>query len=100
MMRGKLKLTIEDKEWANKVKERDSYKCVICGNTIKPNAHHIIPREVHLSKFDVNNGLTLCPKHHFFSRDISAHNHPLALFMWLEKNRPEQLNYIKSLIKI
>ena len=97
-MRGRLKLTKEDKEWATKVKTRDGYKCVICGSTLRPNAHHIIPREVKEMKYDVQNGLTLCPKHHFFSREISAHNHPLALIMWLEKHRPEQLNYLKSKI--
>ena len=99
-MRGQLKLTKEDKEWAIKVKERDDWACVVCGSKVRPNAHHIIPREVHLSKFDVSNGLTLCPKHHFFSRDISAHNHPLALFMWMEMNRICQLNYVKSLVLI
>lgn len=95
-MRGQLKLTAEDKEWANKVKDRDQRICVICGNPERLNAHHIIPREQHETKFDVMNGLSLCPKHHFFCRQISAHNNPLGLFMWLEKNRPEQLSYVKS----
>lgn len=95
---GKLKLTKQDKEWANKVKTRDDWKCVVCGSTLRPNAHHIIPREVKSTKYDIKNGLTLCPRHHFFSREISAHNHPLALFIWMEKNRPEQLEYLKEII--
>ena len=97
-MRGKLKLTKEDREWANSVKNRDGWTCVICGSKIRTNAHHIIPRENLSTKFDLKNGISLCPKHHFFSRDISAHNHPLAMFMWLEKHRSEQLNYLKGLI--
>ena len=95
-MRGKLKLTPKDKIWAVSVKERDGWRCVICGSDIRPNAHHIIPREQIDTKYDVRNGLTLCPKHHFFCRLISAHNNPLGLFMWLQNNRPEQLEYCIS----
>lgn len=95
-MRGQLKLTKEDKEWAQKVKERDGNKCVICGEAERLNAHHIIVRENHFTKLDVENGLSLCPKHHFFCRQISAHNNPIGLFMWLEKNRPQQLQYLKT----
>jgi hypothetical protein len=92
-MGNRYKLTPELKIWAQAVKERDNNKCVICGSTIKPNAHHIIVRENELTRHDVNNGLTLCPKHHLFCRKISAHNNPLGLFVWLMKNRQEQLNY-------
>lgn len=95
-MRGTLKLTKEDREWANSVKDRDGWKCVICGASERLNAHHIIARENHETKFDLKNGLSLCPKHHFFCRQISAHNNPLGIFIWLEKNRPEQLIYVKG----
>jgi predicted restriction endonuclease len=95
-MRGQLKLTAEDRDWARKVKERDGFVCVICGERERLNAHHIIVRENHETKFDVENGLSLCPTHHFFNRQISAHNNPLGLFIWLEKNRPQQLAYLKN----
>jgi hypothetical protein len=95
-MRGQLKLTSEDKAWATAVKQRDDFKCVICGNPERLNAHHIIVRENHETKYDVMNGLSLCPKHHFFCRQVSAHNNPIGLFIWLEKNRPEQFNYCKA----
>jgi len=94
-MRGVLKLTKEDKAWANAVKDRDGRRCVICGKTERLNAHHIIPREIHETKHDILNGLSLCPNHHFFSRTISAHNNPLGLILWLIKNRPEQFDYLK-----
>ena len=96
MLKRRLKLTKEDKEWSKEIKKRDGFKCVICGSETRPNAHHIIPRENHETKLDINNGLTLCPKHHFFSRKISAHNNPLGLFVWLEQHRPEQLEYCKK----
>ena len=96
MPKGKIKFTKEDKDWALAVKERDGFACVICGDTIKPNAHHILPRELHDTKLDISNGITLCVKHHLFSREISAHNNPLAFFLWMEKNRPEILQYLRS----
>lgn len=99
-MKGQLKLTPEDRAWADLVKDRDGRKCVICGSSERLNAHHIIVRENHETKFDVMNGLSLCPKHHFFCRQVSAHNNPIGLFIWLEKNRTEQFNYCKSQMEI
>ena len=96
MLKRQLKLTKEDKEWAQKIKERDNFKCVICGEAERLNAHHIIVRENHETKFDLMNGLSLCPKHHFFCRKISAHNNPMGLFLWLMKNRPEQFEYLRT----
>jgi hypothetical protein len=95
-MRGTLKLTKEDKAWADAVKSRDNNQCVICGEPFRLNAHHIIVRENHETKFDIKNGLSLCPKHHFFCRQISAHNNPFGLILWLEKHRPEQFAYCKA----
>lgn len=94
-MKRILKLTNQDKEWANSVKDRDNWTCVICGSKERINAHHIIVRENLELKFDINNGLSLCPKHHFFCRKISAHNNPLGLILWIQKNREEQFNYLK-----
>ena len=99
MLKRTLKLTKEDKDWAKQVKDRDGWKCVVCFNDIRPNAHHILPREILELKYDVMIGITLCPNHHFFSRDISAHNNPLGFFMWMEEYRPNQLTYCKRRMK-
>lgn len=88
---------LQDIAWSKNVKERDGHQCVICGDGLKPNAHHIIVREVRETRHDLNNGITLCVKHHKFSRVISAHNNSFVFFCWLEKNRPEQFNYLKQL---
>ena len=96
MPRGHIKFTKEDKDWAKAVKDRDGWACVICGATERLNAHHIIAREIHETKHNLMNGITLCPKHHFFCREISAHNNPLGFFMWLENNRPRELSYLKT----
>ena len=96
MPKGKIKFTTADREWAAAVKERDGFACVVCGSTVKPNAHHILPRELHATKLDISNGITLCVSHHLFSREISAHNNPLAFFVWMEIHRPKILEYLRE----
>ena len=94
MPKGQIKMTPADKAWAAAVKKRDGFACVICGSTERLNSHHILPRELHDTKLDISNGITLCCKHHLFSREISAHNNPLSFIVWLGKHRPEQLAYL------
>jgi hypothetical protein len=49
------------KEWVNRVKQRDDYKCKKCGSITKLVAHHIIPWEIKPElRLDLNNGITLC----------------------------------------
>ena len=74
-----------DYSWAGTIKARDGWKCVICGDDYAPNAHHIIPREHKEYRYCLDNGITLCRKHHKFSRVISAHNNPFAFFLWLSR---------------
>lgn len=89
----------QDFLWATDIKERDNFNCVICGSQFHPNAHHIIPRECKEFRYELWNGITLCTKHHKFSRVISAHNAPFAFFMWLEKYRPTTYSLIKIKIR-
>ena len=91
-------MTPADFEWAKSVKERDGYACVICGTDYRPNAHHILPRELHDTKLDISNGITLCCKHHLFSREISAHNNPMAFFKWMIRNRKAEIKYLLAKI--
>lgn len=94
-----MKLTKEDKEWAKAVKERDG-SCVICGSTKRLNAHHVLPRENLKTKHDILNGITLCPLHHRFSREISAHQNPLVFILWMLKYRSFQFGHLSCLIKL
>jgi hypothetical protein len=80
-----------DELWALSVKTRDGFKCAICEDTNMPNAHHLITRKVFQYRWDVSNGITLCPSHHEFDVRLSAHTAPWGLEEWMEKNRPEQL---------
>jgi len=87
------------KEWSLAVKERDERKCVVCGESHMLNAHHIIPKEIKELKFDVNNGISLCPKHHKYSFQFSAHRNGLAFIAWLQKNREWQYSYLLKYIE-
>jgi hypothetical protein len=82
-----------------KVLARDNDKCVICGNNVKPNVHHIIGREIKQYRTDINNLVTLCSLHHRFCRKLSAHKQPLAFLVWLEINRGQQYTWAKEAVK-
>jgi len=88
----------ELKEWADTVKLRDGHRCVICGVTERINAHHILPVEIEETRLWLENGISLCPKHHKFSRNFSAHNNPFVFLYWLEIARPEQYKKIKDFV--
>ena len=50
--------------WAQKVKQRDNYTCVLCGAPGEQ-AHHIKPVSYFYDhRYDVNNGITLCKRCH------------------------------------
>lgn len=60
-----------DKIFRTAVLERDGHKCIKCGATEKLHVHHIIPWNQDESKrFVVENGLTLCSKHHYLEEDV------------------------------
>lgn len=82
-----------DKLWADTIKLRDKY-CVICKSKERMNAHHLFPKELKELRWDLDNGITLCPKHHRFSFELSAHQNPLAFFLWFKQNRREQYNIL------
>lgn len=88
----------KDKEWAKQIKERDK-GCVICGSKVRLNAHHIIPREIKEFRYDLMNGLALCPRHHKYNFQISAHRSSFSFLEWFINNRPEQYLYLKKKLK-
>lgn len=51
--------------WRQAVKDRDGWKCRVCGSTDRLQAHHLIPIHKNSSlALVVGNGITLCHKHH------------------------------------
>jgi hypothetical protein len=71
----KRELNKKDKIWSSEVKDKCHNMCVICGDTERLNAHHIIPREFRETRWLLENGVALCPKHHKWGL-FSAHRNP------------------------
>lgn len=87
-----------DDVWKRNVKERDNYICQICGKYLKDtprscHAHHILPKRMKGMRWDVNNGIVLCPNHHKLGI-FSPHQNAIWFFGWMRANKPQQLNYI------
>ena len=86
-------------EWSKQVRERDGWRCVICGREDHTQAHHILEKKLypeHMLNIDV--GITVCPKHHMFGKE-SAHHGSFFFYNWLQENRPEQFAKVKALLK-
>lgn len=50
--------------WSKAVKVRDGYKCAYCGAKDNLESHHIFSRRHAITKYDMDNGVTLCKYHH------------------------------------
>jgi len=84
-------------EWKEAVKKRDGYKCIICGKAERLNAHHLISERLLITRYDVMNGVSLCPNHHRLSSVISAHNGSILFLKWMREHRKEQLEYVEKI---
>lgn len=80
----KISITTHDKHWGKLVRERDG-KCAYCGGTNYLAAHHIFGRARNGTRLVLENGITLCPSHHVFNDDFSAHKTPEKFKRWIKK---------------
>lgn len=94
---AKKALKLKDEEWKRVVKFRDGYKCIVCGRTDILHVHHLIPREIKDFRWNVDNGVTLCPAHHKYLFTISAHRNSFAFYKWMIKYRKQQLSKLEDL---
>jgi len=61
-------------EWSRTVRKRDK-KCLKCGSKQKLEAHHIYPKSIYPRMWlRVDNGVTLCKKHHRVSNEAIHHH--------------------------
>lgn len=92
-LKQKIMKTPEYKEWRDKVKQRDNYKCQLCGSRESGNieAHHLNNfAEYPEQRFDVENGITLCGNCHNPNRTGSYHN----VFGTIGNTREEFIDYV------
>ena len=91
----------DQKRWEAKsleLRTKQPY-CSICGSKKNLNVHHIIPRECKELKFDDNNLIVLCCKHHKFNFEISAHKNPFTFFLWLRRNDSVKFKYLSKYLE-
>jgi len=71
-----------DVAWSAKVKERDGNMCQKCGSKDKQlNSHHIFSRSHKSTRWDIDNGITLCAGCHTLGNG-SAHKDPSVFQDW------------------
>lgn len=82
------------KLWIARCVEIYDHKCAVCGDEVKPNAHHIVNRDISPAlRFDPNNSIALCAKHHRFGLK-SSHKNGVWFANWLFTHAPQQHQYI------
>ena len=82
--RAKLKLKL-NKVWSEKV--RSIGYCEYCHSENFLNAHHHYGKRAESTRWDIDNGICLCPKCHVYSSVFSAHQTPADFCKWIEKKR-------------
>src|SRR3990167_5758747 len=93
----KISISKADIIWARQVRERDG-KCVVCGKNNFLNAHHLFGRGNYNTRFNLENGVTLCAGHHTFRNDFSAHKTPKDFRdWWREKIGEEKYKELEQL---
>ena len=85
-----IKKTSVDTNWAKAVKLRAGNKCEYCGETKALNSHHIFSRSKLSTRWNLDNGVCLCAKHHVFSFEFSAHKNPVEFIEWLKEKRGQE----------
>lgn len=101
-IKGKRSKTAEkrttDALWSEVVKLRAGNVCEYdgCGQTRYLNSHHIFSRTNFSTRWDLDNGICLCAKHHMLG-NFSAHKAPLEFAEWLREKRGEE--WYKELLK-
>ena len=99
MKNREIKISKYDKEWSQKVRARDK-KCAVCGAVNNLAAHHIEGRAKKSTRLLLENGITVCPSHHVFNNDFSAHRTPKDFKNWFKEKYPERWILIQDKLKI
>lgn len=91
----------KQREWKALVLERDNYECKICQARHPLRAHHIFSwANFQDQRLDVNNGITLCEKHHREFHSIYGNgNNTLEQFLEFIKQKGEQLSSLAMSLK-
>ena len=76
---------------------RDSECCQVCGS-LSTNVHHIVGRRNYRLRWEPDNLLVLCPKHHTFDTKFSAHQTPTIFGEWFADKYPQRNQFLKDTV--
>jgi hypothetical protein len=94
------------KLWSEAVRSSVGHKCEYCGiergtlnasgKPTKIDAHHLMNRDVKDCplKFDMRNGISLCPSCHKFCPNNGFHTNPIRTVHWLKENQPHKYDFV------
>lgn len=91
----KIKISSYDRKWSKIAREKTPY-CWYCGQTENLAAHHFIRRAIKVTRLDIVNAIVLCPSHHVFNHEFSAHRTPEKFEKWFKKKFPGHFSYLKK----
>lgn len=83
----KSELKICDDLRSKLVKIRAGFRCEYCWDTKYLNSHHVFTRNNYSTRYDLDNGICLCSKHHTLSSSFSAHKTPMEFSEWIMEKR-------------
>lgn len=86
-----------DKKWGFYIHFRDNDECVVCGSS-PAQAHHLIGRRNFRLRWEPDNGVLLCPKHHTFDTKFSAHQTPTIFSEWFKETYPQRDQFLKDTV--
>ena len=92
--KGRLR-ELADKLWSLAVRNDWAHECAVCGHR-KTEAHHLVPRQHNATRYELRNGIALCPHCHQFDKDISPHQNAAGWMQWLGTNYRDLLAWYVS----
>ena len=78
--------------WAIAVQVRAGHQCEKCGSTFGLCSHHIFSRRNKSTRWDLDNGICLCSKHHT-GDNYSAHRSRKFTTVWIKNHIGEDKYY-------
>ena len=83
--------------WSGAIRSRAGYKCERCGDTKRTNAAHLIPKRVWFLRFDLRNGICLCPKCHQWDVMGSLDYSGMLFAQWLFHASESTWNNVRTM---
>lgn len=84
-----------DTLWSRAVKLDWAGKCAACGKG-SGESHHIFPRAWEATRYDLENGLFLCWRHHMTDNEMAPHQNAPGFMDWMEDHLPGRYEWVQS----